>query len=72
MGMTETIIWDEIILKDIFDEHHPMIDRIKKLYGTNSYDSEKYIDGKVFELNIVLINEWSFGIICKNVEFRDC
>lgn len=76
VGMTEFINWDENIIENIFvkeltDGQHPMVNRISQLYGENSYDYEKNIEGKFMELNIVLINEFSFSVICKNIEFGE-
>lgn len=76
VGMTQLINWDETIIENIFLQEipkgqHPMIAAIKRLYGTNSFDSEKSIDGNFFELRISLINELSFSIVCKNICFRD-
>lgn len=76
VGITDFINWDENILENIFvneipNEQHPMIQVIKQLYGANSYDSEKCIEGSFFELRILFINELSFSVICKNICFRD-
>lgn len=75
-GMTQLINWDENIIENIFlkeipRKQHPIITKIKELYGVNSYDSEKSIEGRFFELRILLINEVSFSVICKNVSFMD-
>ena len=74
--MTQLINWDENIIENIFlkeipRKQHPIITKIKELYGVNSYDSEKSIEGRFFELRILLINEVSFSVICKNVSFMD-
>lgn len=76
VGMTQFINWDEniienIFLKEIQSEGHQMITTTKQLYGANSYDSEKSIEGRFFELCILLINKLSFSVICKNVCFSD-
>lgn len=75
-GMTEIINWDENIVENIFVKEivngcHSIISKIKQLYGDNSYDCEKCIEEKFFELNVVLINGISFSVICQNIEFRD-
>ncbi len=77
VGMTQLINWDENIIENIFldqipNAEHQMISTIKQLYGVNSYDSEKSIDGQFFELRILLINKLSFSVICKSVSFKDC
>ena len=74
--MTQLINWDENIIENIFldqipNAEHQMISTIKQLYGVNSYDSEKSIDGQFFELRILLINKLSFSVICKSVSFKD-
>ena len=76
VGMTQLINWDENIIENIFldqipNAEHQMISTIKQLYGVNSYDSEKSIDGQFFELRILLINKLSFSVICKSVSFKD-
>lgn len=76
VGMTQLIIWDENIIENVFfkeisSEQHQILTPIKQLYGANSYDAEKRIEGQFFELRILLINELSFSVICKNVSFED-
>lgn len=74
--MTQFINWDEDIIENIFleeicDAQHPMIEKVRQLYDVSSFDSEKSIQGQFFELRILLINEVSFSVICKNVCFSD-
>ena len=75
-GMTQFINWDEIIIEDIFleeipSQQHQITTIIKQLYGIDSHAWKKSIEGQFFELRILLINEVSFSVICKNVCFKD-
>lgn len=74
MGMFEFISWDEniidnIFVEEIFDKQHPMIAKLKKLYGNNLYDTEKCIEGSFYKLRILFINEVYLDILCKDICF---
>ncbi len=77
--MTQLINWDEkiienIFLNDIFEEQNAIIKEVRRLYDyeSNAYGIYKDINGQFLELQVLLINEVSFSIICKNVQFDDC
>ena len=75
IGMTSIMTWDEDIIENIFIQKAPiknsMLTLTQQMYGPNSYDSEKSLDGDFYELKVLLINTWSFSIICKKIELYD-
>ena len=75
-GITQLINWDEniienIFVKDIPNGQHQIIAIINEIYNGASNNYSKCIEGPFFELHIVLINDLSFSVVCKNICMRD-
>lgn len=76
IGMTNLYIWDEtiidnIVLDEIMPNSHEMWKKIYEAYGDESYDLNKNLRGKFYELTIKMINDLEFSIICKDVKLID-
>ena len=75
VGMTDIIIWDEVIIENILLEkvynfQSPLIARVMEMYGDKPFSSVKQITGEFYELQVSLINGLFFNVICKNVNFK--
>lgn len=73
-GMTEMIIWDDVIIDKISvynAENHEIVSMLKRTFGTYIYDSEKTLDGIFYELKISMISGFSFSIICKDIVVKE-
>lgn len=76
IGMTSIMTWDEDIIENIFlktvSEQNDLFKVVRHIYGVNSYDSEKSLNKNFYELEILLINTFSFSVVCEKVEFYTC
>ena len=76
IGISEMFIWDEVIVENIFIKEvvsweHPMWKKTYGLYGAESFNSEKDILKPFYELEVVLINDLGFKVLCQGIEFKD-
>ena len=76
VGITEFIVWDEIIIDNVFFrelsfEQSPMLEKVKTLYGQSSSPFAKNFEQSFYELQVMLIGGISFSVICKSVSFFD-
>lgn len=76
IGMSEIICWDEIIIENITvnkltDTSEELIEKAKHLYNNNISGYDKPLGNDFLLLNILLINDISFYIICKEIEFTE-
>lgn len=74
VGMSEIICWDETIIENITvnkltETSEKLIEKAKHLYNNNHSDYDKPLGNNFLLLNILLINDISFYIICKEIEF---
>lgn len=75
VGMTELIVWDEVIIDNIYvntveASDNQMLSKVISIYGDiNQYG--KPIGKDFIRLDIALLDQISFSVICKDVCISD-
>lgn len=74
--MTEVIIWDETIidfidLKTISITDHYLLNKMMKIYGTQSQNYNKKLCDHPYQLKVIFIDDTCFEVICNEILIRD-
>ena len=74
IGMTDIIIWDEVIIDNVFlkkfdNQSNPLVKRICDIYK-NTQSVKIELNSGLYELRIVLIEDIEFSIICKKITIK--
>ncbi len=71
VGISQALIWDEIILEDITmttaSDGEPIVQLMRQLYGNINYDSAKSPQDQFYKLSLKFLNVPAIDIICKNI-----
>ncbi len=71
VGISQALIWDEIILEDIIlmaaSSREPLIQLMRQLYGNMDCDSSKSPQDEFYKLSLKFLDVPAIDIICKNI-----